>query len=80
MYFTSRGRPTEIGLSWASPAVLAEGKGRGGMFLCPLFLHFYSFSSFSPVPLFHLLCYLFYFSSPFLWEMTQNDPQGLTCH
>ena len=31
---------------------------------------------FSPVPLFHLLYYL---SSPFLWEMTQNDPQGLTC-
>ena len=40
------------------------------------FLHFHSFSSFYPVPLFHLLFYLF---SPFLWVMTQNDPQGLTC-
>ena len=38
-----------------------------------------SFSSFSPV-LFNFLYYLFYLSSPFLWEMTQNDPQGLTCH
>ena len=26
--------------------------------------------------LFHILSYLF---SPFLWETTQNDPQGLTC-
>ena len=63
--------------SWARPATFAAGKGRGGMFL--LFLHFHSFSSFSPVPLFHLLYYLFYLSSPFLWETTENDPQGLTC-
>ena len=26
-----------------------------------------------------LLYYLFLLSSPFLWETTQNDPQGLTC-
>ena len=26
------------------------------------------------------LYYLFYLFSPFLWETTQNDPQGLTCH
>ena len=44
-----------------------------------LFLHFHSLSSFSSVPLFHLLYYLFYLSSPFLWETTENDPQGLTC-
>ena len=25
------------------------------------------------------LYYLFYLFSPFLWETTQNDPQGLTC-
>ena len=46
------------------------------MFFFLLFLHFYSFSSFSPVlssPL------LFYLSSPFLLEITQNNPQGLTC-
>ena len=39
----------------------------------------FSFFSFSSVSLFHLLYYLFYISSPFLWEMTQYDPQGLTC-
>ena len=52
------------------------GKGRGGMFLFLLFLHFHSCSSFFPVPHFHLF-YLFF---PFLWETTQNDPQGLMCH
>ena len=31
---------------------------------------------FSPVHLFH---FLYNLSSPFLWEMTQNDPQGLMC-
>ena len=35
-------------------------------------------SSFSPIPPIHLY-YLFYLSSPFLREMMQNDPQGLTC-
>ena len=66
-----------LAYSWTRPAVLAAGKGRGGMFLFLQFLHFRSFSSFSPVPLFYLLCYLFYLSSPFLWETTQYDPQGL---
>ena len=65
--------------SWARPAILVVGKGRGGMFLFLLFLHFHSCSSFFPVPLFHLLYSLFYLFSPFLWETTQNDPQGLTC-
>ena len=42
---------------------------------------FFWFFTFIPVPLsslslFHLLCYFF---SPFLWETTQNDPQGLIC-
>ena len=64
--------------SWARSAIFAAGMGRGGMFLFLLFLYFHSFSSFSPVPLFQL-SYLFYLSSPFLWEITQNDPQGLTC-
>ena len=68
-----------LAYSWARPAILVVGKGRGGMFLFLLFLHFLSCSSFFPVPLFHLLYSLFYLSSPFLWETTQNDPQGLTC-
>ena len=68
-----------LAYSWARPAILVVGKGRGGMFLFLLFLHFHSGSSFFPVPLFHLLYSLFYLFSPFLWETTQNDPQGLTC-
>ena len=64
---------------WARPTILVAGKGRGGMFLFLLFLHFHSCSSFFPVSLFHLLYYLFCLFSPFLWETTQNDPQGLTC-
>ena len=75
-----RGIQLILASSWARPAILVAGKGRGGMFLFLLFLHFHSCSSFSPVPLFHLLYYLFYLFSPFLWETTQNDPQGLTCH
>ena len=68
-----------LAYSWARPAILVVGKGRGGMFLFLLFLHFHSCSSFFPVPFFHLLYSLFYLFSPFLWETTQNDPQGLTC-
>ena len=68
-----------LAYSWARPAILVVGKGRGGMFLFLLFLHFHSCSSFLPVPLFHLLYSLFCLFSPFLWKTTQNDPQGLTC-
>ena len=74
-----RGVQLILAYSWARPAILVVGKGRGGMFLFLLFLHFHSCSSFFPVPLFHLLYSLFYLFSPFLWETTQNDPQGLTC-
>ena len=74
-----RGVQLILAYSWARPAILVVGKGRGGMFLLFLFLHFHSCSSFFPVPLFHLLYSLFYLFSPFLWETTQNDPQGLTC-
>ena len=49
-----------LAYSWARPAILVVGKGRGGMFLFLLFLHFHSCSSFFPVPLFHLLYSLFY--------------------
>ena len=79
VYLTSLGRPMILAYSWARPAILVVGKGRGGMFLFLLFLHFHSCSSFFPVPLFHLLYSLFYLFSPFLWETTQNDPKGLTC-
>ena len=60
-----RGVKLILAYSWARPAV---------MFLFLLFLHFHSCSSFFPVPLFHLFCYLFCLFSPFLWETTQNDP------
>ena len=65
-----------LAYSWARPAILVAGKIRKGMFLFLLFLPFHSCSFFFPVPLFHLFYCLF---SPFLWEMTQNDSQGLTC-
>ena len=48
-----------LAYSWARPAILVTGKGRGGMFLFLLFLHFHSCSAFFPVPLFHLFYYLF---------------------
>ena len=74
----SLGRPADIGLQLgkACYVILVAGKGRGGMFLLLLFLHFHSISSFFSVLLFHFLYYLFYLFSPFLWEMTQNDSQG----
>ena len=56
--------------SWARPDVLVAGKGRGGMFLFLLFLHFHSCSSFFPTPFFYLFYYLFYLFSPFLSETT----------
>ena len=71
------GASNMLAYSWARLAILVAGKGRGRMFIFPLFLHFHS--CFFPVPLFHLLYYLFYLFSPFLWETTQNDPQGLKC-
>ena len=74
-----RGVQLKLAYSWARPAILVAGKGRGGMFLFLLFLHFHSCSYFFPNRLFHHLYYLFYLFSPFLWETTQNDPQGLTC-
>ena len=46
--FRHRGVQLILAYSWARPAVLAAGKGRGGMFLFLLLLHFHSFSSFSP--------------------------------
>ena len=69
-----RGVQLVLAYSWARPAILVAGKGKEVMFSFLLFLHFHSCSSFFLVPLFHLFCYLFCLFSPFLWEMTQNDP------
>ena len=77
--FVTRGVQLILADSWARPAILVAGKGREVMFLFLLNLHFHSCFSFFPVPTFHLFCYLFCLFSPFLWETTQNDPQGLTC-
>ena len=73
-----RGIQLILAYSWARPAILVAGKGRRGMFLFLLFLHFHSCSSFFPVLSF-ISSTISSISSPFLWEMTQNDPQGLTC-
>ena len=74
-----RGVQLILAYSWARSAILIAGKGGGGMFLFLLFLRFHFCSYFFPVRLFHLLYYLFYLFSPFLWETRQNDPEGLTC-
>ena len=44
-----RGVQLILAYSWARPAILVAGKGRRGMFLFLLFLHFHSCSSFFPV-------------------------------
>ena len=76
-----RGVQLILANSWGRPANLAVAKSRGGggnIFISSvsslssvfLFLPCSSLSS----PLLSLL------SSPFLWEMTHNDLQGLMCH
>ena len=74
-----RGIQLILAYSWARPAILVAGKGRGwNVFISSvsslsflfLFLPYPSLSS-------SLLSLLSLFS--LLWEMTQNDPQGLTC-
>ena len=54
--------------SWARPAIIVAGKCKAEIFIFLMFLHFHSGSSFFPVPLFHLLFYLFF---PFLWDDTK---------
>ena len=70
-YLTSLGCPFDTGLQLGKAAILVAGKGIGEMFLLLLFLHFDSFSSFFPVPLFHLLYYIFYLFSTFLGDDTK---------
>ena len=55
-----------LAYSWARPAILVVGKGRGGIFLFLVFISFYSYSSFFPVPL--LLSLL----SPFSLSLGDN--------
>ena len=57
MYLMSQGRPADIDLQLGKACYPCKGKEV--MFLFLLFLHFHSCSSFFPVPLFHLFCYLF---------------------
>ena len=80
--YLHRGVQLKLAYSWARPAILVAGKGRGGMFLFLLFLHFHSCSYFFPNRLFHLLYYLFYLFSPFLWD-TSTSTQAKSiffCH
>ena len=44
-----RGFQPTLAYSWARPAILAAGKGKGGMFLFLLFLHSFIFL-FPPCP------------------------------
>ena len=54
-----RGVQLRLAYNWARPAILAAGKGSGGMFLFLLFLHFHSCSSFFLVSLSSPLLALF---------------------
>ena len=80
VYFASSGRPTDIGLQLGTTAILVAGKGRVEA-ECFYFVRFFTFI---PIPL-SFLSFPFIsstvssISSPFLWETTQKDPQGLTC-
>ena len=53
-----RGVQLILAYSWARPAILVAGKGRGGIFLFLLFLHFHS-CSFLPCPSLSSLLSLF---------------------
>ena len=75
-----RGIQLILAYSWARLAILVVGKGREEFFYC------FCFFSFIPVPLSSLSLSFISSSissiskvSSFLWETTQNDPQGLTC-
>ena len=72
MYLASPGRPTDVAVGLSLQQVRVDGE----CFYSVLSL---SFIFLSPLSLFHHLYYIFYLSSSFLGETTQNDPQGLTC-
>ena len=65
-----------LAYSRARPAILAAGKGtgkRGCFYFFCFFIHFLL------SPLFLSFISSATTSSPFPWEMTQHDPQGLMC-
>ena len=71
-----RGVQLILAYSWARPAILVAGKGREVMFLFLLFLLFHSCSSFFPVPLFHLFCYLLVSFLPFSGRQHKMTHKG----
>ena len=77
MCLTSPGVQLMFAYSWARPAILAEGKGRGNVFISSV--SSLSFIFLSPMSLSFISSTVSYLSSPFFWETTQNDPQMLTC-
>ena len=79
VYLASPGRPTDSGLLLGKAMLSLQKVGvDGNVFISSV--SSLSFIFVSPLShLFHLLYYLFCLSSPFLWETTQNDLQGLTC-
>ena len=64
-----------LAYSWARPAILVAGKGRGNVFISSVSSLSFLFL-FLP-GLFHHFYYLFHLFSLFLWETKQNYPQGL---
>ena len=78
MYLTSPGRPTYWLTDGQGLLSLQQVRVEGEcfyffcLFMCT-FIHF----SVSPMSLSSLLS--FHLTSPFLWENTQNDSQGLKC-
>ena len=59
-----------LAYNWARLANLVAGRGRGETFLFLLFFPFHSCSSFFPVPLFHLLYYMYLF---YLFSLSLGD-------
>ena len=76
MYLASPGRPTDIDTVGQGLLPLQQVWVEGE---CFNFFFVFTFIHFPPFPL-SLSFISSTISSLFLWEMTQNDPQGLLCH
>ena len=77
MYLTSLGRPADIGLQLGKACCpCSRYEQRGNVFVSSV--PSLSFIFLSPLSLSFISSTIFYLSS-FFWEMTQNNPQGLTC-
>ena len=77
MYLTSPGRPMDILTVGQGLLSLQQVKVEGDVFISSV--SSLSFIFLSPLSLPFISSTISYLSSPFLWETTQNDPQGLTC-